>query len=59
MKRDIKNLLDDGVDKNAGGEDHAWSGASLGISCFTITTLRMLKVNQSMELHHHNWMQRY
>jgi len=51
--------LDDEVDENAGGDDHAWSEALPGISCFTITVLRMLTVIHSMELHHHNCIQCY
>ena len=59
VERDDKNLLDDEVDENAGGDDHAWSEASQGVSCFMIYALKILTIDHSMEMHHHNCIRCY
>jgi hypothetical protein len=59
VERDDKNLLDDEVDENAGGDEDAWSEASQGVSSFMISDLKMLTVDHSMETHHHNCIRCY
>ena len=59
IERDSKNLLDDEVDENAGGDDHAWSEASQGVRGFKISSPKMLTVGHSMETHRHNCIRCY